>query len=62
MSESALFIGTLPEPQRDAVRVAYSEAFDAQFRVMLYFTAAAWAASLLLWERNMKTARDIEGY
>ncbi|KAB5513119.1 drug resistance transporter EmrB/QacA subfamily [Coniochaeta sp. 2T2.1] len=62
ISDSALFIGTLPEATRDAVRLAYSEAFNEQFRVMLYFAAAVWSATLLMWERRMRTARDIEGY
>lgn len=57
-----LFIAKLPEAQRDAVRLAYNEAFNEQFRVMLYFSAVVWLASLLLWERKMKTARDIAGY
>lgn len=62
MADSVQYIATLPEAQRDAVRLAYNEAFNEQFRVMLYFSAAVWLASLLLWERKMKTARDIAGY
>jgi hypothetical protein len=62
ISDSVLYITRLPEAQRDAVRLAYNDAFNEQFRVMLYFSAVVWLASLLLWERKMKTARDIEGY
>lgn len=62
ISNSLLYIAKLPEAQRDAVRLAYNDAFNEQFRVMLYFSAVVWLSSLLLWERKMKTARDIEGY
>ncbi|OIW28775.1 MFS general substrate transporter [Coniochaeta ligniaria NRRL 30616] len=62
ISDSLSYIAKLPEAQRDAVRLAYNEAFNEQFRVMLYFSAVVWLACLLLWERKMKTVRDIEGY
>jgi hypothetical protein len=62
ISDSVLYISKLPTAQRDAVRLIYNEAFNEQVRVMLYFSVVAWLASLMLWEKKMKTAKDIAGY
>lgn len=62
VSDSVFFINTLPAAQRDAVRLVYNEAYNEQLRVMLYFSIVVWVASLSLWERNMKTAKDVQGY
>jgi hypothetical protein len=57
-----LFIATLPDAKRDAVRLIYNDAFNDQLRVMLYFSVGVWLSCLLMWERKLKTASDIAGY
>ncbi|CAJ2514279.1 Uu.00g023980.m01.CDS01 [Anthostomella pinea] len=59
ISDSVQFINTLPETTRDAVRRVFADGYNAQLRVMTYFSAAVWICALLLWENRPRSAATI---
>lgn len=53
---------SLPAPTRTAVRSVFSEGYNKQLRTMLYFSVAVLVSLTLMWDRNLKRARDMKGY
>lgn len=62
ISDSVQFVNGLPDTIREAVRKVFCDGYNEQLRVMLYFSVGAWLSTLLLWEKKLKRAKDIEGY
>ncbi|KZL85372.1 mfs multidrug transporter protein [Colletotrichum incanum] len=62
ISNSVQFIETLPSPTRSAVRSVFNEGYNVQLRTMLYFSAVVLVSMTLMWDRNLKRARDMTGY
>ncbi|KAI2622334.1 drug resistance transporter EmrB/QacA subfamily [Hypoxylon sp. NC1633] len=62
ISDSVQYVNMLPDATRDAVRQVFADGFNAQFRVMMYFSMAVWVFALALWERRLRNAASVEGY
>lgn len=62
ISDSVQFMDSLPAPTRTAVRSVFSEGYNKQLRTMLYFSVAVLVSLTLMWDRNLKRARDMKGY
>ncbi|KAI1374025.1 drug resistance transporter EmrB/QacA subfamily [Hypoxylon crocopeplum] len=62
ISDSVQYINTLPDTTRDAVRQVFADGFNAELRVMMYFSVAVWIFALALWERRLRSAATVEGY
>ncbi|KAH9908369.1 drug resistance transporter EmrB/QacA subfamily [Xylariomycetidae sp. FL2044] len=60
ISESVQYINSLPDSTRDAVRHVFAQGYGEQLRVMMYFSAAGWICSLVLWERRLRTVADVK--
>ncbi|KAI1775503.1 hypothetical protein F4818DRAFT_51465 [Hypoxylon cercidicola] len=62
ISNSVQYVNTLPDVTRDAVRQVFADGFNAQLRVMMYFSVVVFVLSLILWERRLRSAATVEGY
>ncbi|GKT45457.1 efflux pump dotC [Colletotrichum spaethianum] len=59
---SVQFIETLPSSTQTTVRSVFNEGYNLQLRTMLYFSAVVLVSMTLIWDRNLKRARDMTGY
>ncbi|XXG99476.1 hypothetical protein Hte_005815 [Hypoxylon texense] len=62
IANSVQYVNTLPDETRDAVRQVFADGFNAQMRVMMYFSVVVFVLSLALWERRLRNAATVEGY
>ncbi|KAI0161912.1 drug resistance transporter EmrB/QacA subfamily [Hypoxylon sp. FL1284] len=62
ISESVQYVNDLPDATRDAVRQVFADGFNAQMRVMMYFSVVVFVLSLTLWERRLRNSAGVEGY
>ncbi|KAI0132948.1 drug resistance transporter EmrB/QacA subfamily [Xylariales sp. AK1849] len=61
ISDSLQYINTLPDASRDAVRQVFAGGYDAQLRLMTYFSVVVWVCALLVWERKPRRVSDVKG-
>ncbi|KAI1399819.1 drug resistance transporter EmrB/QacA subfamily [Hypoxylon fuscum] len=62
ISESVQHITMLPDATRDSVRQVFADSFNAQLRIMIYFSVVVFVFASTLWERRLRSAATIEGY
>ncbi|EMR63741.1 putative mfs multidrug transporter protein [Eutypa lata UCREL1] len=62
ISESVQYINALPDVTRDTVKQIFADGYNEQMRTMLYFNIVVFVGSLLLWERNLRSAATVQGY
>ncbi|KAK8060029.1 MFS multidrug transporter [Apiospora saccharicola] len=61
VAQALSFVNSLPDATQEAVRQVFTDGYNSQMRVMLYFSAANWLrAALLLWEKKLRSVVDVK--